>query len=179
MDLNVIAGKKLLKRWHMKEPDLLLMKLNQKLATVHRETGEEGWLEDPEDDFMRMVVQEKQAISSFTFRIQDVLDLEAKHPDLLSRSRRMMSGNNLMKRWGLAGDELLDILADQRLEAADSVGASLDFSDIELLLSAGCIDVADLLFKLDAVEHFEKKHGVKPKSKTLGMPKEPKPRYSD
>jgi hypothetical protein len=47
---NVIAGQKLLKRWHMSQAELLFVRWNQKLMTVHRERGAEGWIEDPDDD---------------------------------------------------------------------------------------------------------------------------------
>ena len=37
LHVNVIAGERLLKRWNLSQPELLLLKLNHELTTVHRE----------------------------------------------------------------------------------------------------------------------------------------------
>jgi len=67
LHVNVITGEKLLERWHISQAELLLMMLNHKLPTVHREGYEREWIEDYEDDLVRMLIQEKQGISSLTF----------------------------------------------------------------------------------------------------------------
>jgi len=174
LHVNVIAGQRLMERWHMSQAELLLMMLNHKLPTVHRERYEREWLEDYEDDLMRMLIQDKQGISSLTFQLHEILDLEKKFPELASRSRKGMSGKDLMMRWGIADAELLDIVADHRLGATDPVGVPLDFSEIEQLLSTGCINESDLQFKVDDVERVEKEHRIKPKDKAIGTPKKPK-----
>jgi hypothetical protein len=38
--VNVIGGQRLMERWHMSQAELLLMKFNQGLITVHRERDE-------------------------------------------------------------------------------------------------------------------------------------------
>ena len=174
LHVNVIAGQRLMERWHMSQAELLLMMLNHKLPTVHRERHEKEWIEDYEDDLMRMLIQDKQGISSLTFQLHEILELEKKYPELASRSRKGMSGKDLMMRWDIADAELLDIVADHRLGATDPVGVPLGFSEIEQLLSTGCINESDLLFKVDDVERFEKEHGIKPTDKAIGMPKKPK-----
>ena len=174
LHVNVIAGEKLLERWHMSQAELLLMRWNQNLTTVHRERNESGWIEDYEDDLMRMLIQDKHGISSLTFQLHEILELEKEYPELASRSRKGMSGKDLMMRWDIADAELLDIVADHRLGATDPVGVSLDFSEIEQLLSTGCINESDLQFKVDDVERFEKEHGIKPTDKAIGIPKKPK-----
>ena len=174
LHVNVIAGENLLERWHMSQAEILLMRVNQKLITVHKERNESGWVGDYEDDFIRMVTQGKQPISKFTFRMSEVHALEEKYPELASRSRRVMSGNDLMKRWDINDAELLDIVENQGLGMTDPVGVPMDFSEIEQLLSTGCINESDLLFKVDDVERFEKEHGIKPTDKAIGMPKKPK-----
>jgi hypothetical protein len=171
LHVNVIDGQTLMKRWQVNEPELLLMKLNQKLTTVHREMGEEEWIEDDEHDLMRMLIEEKHGISGFTFRLAEVLALEEQYPELSSRSRRVMCGKDLMRRWDLDSAQLLDMIDSQGLQATDCVAVPIDYSGLELLLSSGCISGDDLLFKVDDVEGFEKEHGIKPKDKAIGMPK--------
>ena len=100
-------------------------------------------------------------ISDFVFWFPDVLALEAQYEGKKLRSEKVITGNELMKRWGIDNIQLKEMRKKSFLSAVDPLGHPIKHSDILekfIFLGQPKRSENELLYNLTDIKDFESKH---------------------
>ena len=166
MDLptKIITADKLCERWFIDYFDLFWVIFNYDLCPVEFCFESSDWKYhewgDDEDNYAPAVdlyLDTEKNLSGLRFKIDDVEKFE-ENRNLDSVKR--IKGADLITRWNVVEDELLDLVLQGFIRTADVFGQPFPLEDYGNFLLRFDTTLIDLYFDLSAVEEFEKNHDM-------------------
>lgn len=170
---SVISGGKLMEQWGISPEGLLLVVINHKLPTLHRESGVEGWVDDDYGEIEDMLLKEKHDISEFYFKTSAVEKIEKEHDKLSNASLKTLTGKELMKRWDKEWGEVIDFIDKKVIRPVDYFGVDAYKTFTYTLTFAG-FDVENLFFRFGDIMRAETEYNITAQDESIGLPKKAK-----
>jgi len=176
LPIKIISVKSLMKNWGMTFYDVFLMACIYNLTPVYQEGGKWKYWDEREEDWMELFFpQTDGAEEEIHFLRSDVSNLEQRMGKPITKSMQIIDEESLLERWDISQTEFWS-LEDEYPVRVDPLGETIEaIPELENhLLSYPNSDEIKFYFRLSDIEQFEKKHGIKPTDRVVGIPEEPK-----